>query len=44
MFVETFIKRPILSAVCSVIILLTGLICIPLLPVEQYLQLAPSQI
>lgn len=44
MFVETFIKRPILSAVCSVIILLTGLICIPLLPIEQYPQLAPSQI
>lgn len=44
MFVENFIKRPILSAVCSVIILLTGLICIPLLPVEQYPQLAPSQI
>ena len=44
MFVETFIKRPILSAVCSVIILLAGLICIPVLPVEQYPQLAPSQI
>lgn len=44
MFIETFIKRPILSSVCSVIIFLAGLICIPLLPVEQYPQLAPSQI
>lgn len=44
MFVETFIKRPILSSVCSIIIFLAGLICIPLLPVEQYPQLAPSQI
>lgn len=44
MFIETFIKRPILSSVCSVIIFLAGLICIPILPVEQYPQLAPSQI
>lgn len=44
MFLETFIKRPILSSVCSIIILFCGLICIPLLPVEQYPQLAPPQI
>ena len=44
MFVETFIKRPVLASVCSIIIFLAGLICIPLLPVEQYPQLAPSQI
>lgn len=44
MFLETFIKRPILSSVCSIIIFFCGLICIPLLPVEQYPQLAPPQI
>lgn len=44
MFLETFIKRPILSSVCSIIILFCGLICIPLLPIEQYPQLAPPQI
>lgn len=44
MFIETFVKRPILSSVCSIIILLAGLICITVLPVEYYPQLAPTQI
>ena len=44
MFIETFVKRPILSSVCSIIILLAGLICIAVLPVEYYPQLAPTQI
>ena len=44
MFVENFIKSPFLASVSSIIIFLAGLICIPLLPVEQYPQLAPSQI
>lgn len=44
MFVEFFIKRPRFAAVCSIIIVLIGLICLPLLPISQYPQIAPPQI
>jgi HAE1 family hydrophobic/amphiphilic exporter-1 len=44
MFVDFFIRRPIFAGVCSVIILLLGLISIPQLPIEKYPQLAPPQI
>ena len=44
MFVENFIRRPILTIVCSIIILLVGLITIPTLPVEQYPDISPPQI
>ncbi|MFH0703224.1 MAG: multidrug efflux RND transporter permease subunit [bacterium] len=44
MFIEFFIKRPRFAAVCSIIIVLIGLLCIPLLPVAQYPQIAPPQI
>ena len=44
MIVEFFIKRPILSIVCSLVILLAGAVCIPSLPVAQYPDLAPAQI
>lgn len=44
MFVEFFIKRPIFASVCSLIIVLAGLICIPTLPISQYPDIAPPQV
>jgi len=44
MFVNTFISRPILASVCSLVIILAGLIAIPTMPVAQYPPLAPPQI
>lgn len=44
MFVETFIKRPVLTIVCSIIVLLIGLVSIPTLPVEQYPNISPVQV
>jgi len=43
-FVDTFIKRPILASVCSLVIILAGLIAIPTLPIAQFPPLAPPQI
>ena len=39
-----FIKRPVLTTVCTIIILLLGLVCIPLLPIEYVPQIAPIQV
>jgi HAE1 family hydrophobic/amphiphilic exporter-1 len=44
MFVDTFIRRPILASVCSLILILAGAIAIPTMPVAQYPPLAPPQI
>ena len=44
MFVNTFINRPILASVCSLVIILAGAIAIPTMPVAQYPALAPPQI
>ena len=44
MFVEFFLRRPVLAAVCSLLIVLAGAICIPTLPISQYPQLAPPQV
>ena len=44
MFVESFIRRPVLTIVCSIIILLVGLVSIPTLPVEQYPDVSPVQV
>jgi hydrophobic/amphiphilic exporter-1 (mainly G- bacteria), HAE1 family len=43
-FVNTFIRRPILASVCSLVIILAGVIAIPSMPVAQYPPLAPPQI
>jgi HAE1 family hydrophobic/amphiphilic exporter-1 len=43
-FVNTFIRRPILASVCSLVIILAGLVAIPTMPVAQYPPLAPPQI
>jgi len=44
MFVETFIRRPVLTIVCSIVILIAGAISIPTLPVEQYPDISPVQV
>ncbi len=44
MFVDTFIKRPILASVCSLVIILIGVIAIPNLPVSQFPDLAPPSV
>ncbi|MBD2480505.1 efflux RND transporter permease subunit [Planktothrix sp. FACHB-1365] len=44
LFVNTFIKRPVLTTVCSIIIILVGAISIPLLPITQLPNLANTQI
>ena len=42
--VDTFIKRPILASVCSLVLILAGLVSIPTLPIAQYPDLAPPQV
>ena len=44
MNVKTFIDRPILSGVISVIILLVGLIGLSQLPIEQFPEIAPPTV
>ena len=44
MFVETFIRRPVLTMVLSIILLMVGAITIPTLPVEQYPDISPVQV
>jgi hydrophobic/amphiphilic exporter-1 (mainly G- bacteria), HAE1 family len=44
MFVDIFIRRPILASVCSLIIILAGAVSIPTLPISYYPQLAPPQV
>ena len=41
---DTFIKRPVLTTVCTIIIILVGTISIPLLPIAQLPQLANTEI
>ncbi|MCL4812408.1 MAG: multidrug efflux RND transporter permease subunit [Vicinamibacteraceae bacterium] len=44
MFVDTFIRRPILASVCSLVLVLAGLIAIPTLPIAQFPQIAAPQV
>jgi HAE1 family hydrophobic/amphiphilic exporter-1 len=44
MFVDVFIRRPILASVCSLALILAGLLAIPTMPVAQYPSLAPPQV
>lgn len=44
MFVDFFIKRPVFASVCSLVILLVGLVSLPTLPVEQYPDISPVQV
>jgi HAE1 family hydrophobic/amphiphilic exporter-1 len=41
---DAFIRRPILATVCSLLIILAGSICIPLLPIARYPQLTPPSV
>ena len=44
MFVDFFIHRPVFATVCALLIILAGAVCIPLLPIELYPNLAPPQV
>jgi HAE1 family hydrophobic/amphiphilic exporter-1 len=44
MFVDTFIQRPILATVCSLVIILAGVLAIPQMPIAQYPQVAPPTV
>jgi len=44
MFSKFFIKQPVFSIVCGLIILLVGAICIPNLPVDQFPDISPIKI
>jgi HAE1 family hydrophobic/amphiphilic exporter-1 len=44
MFSDVFIRRPILATVCSLVIILAGAICIPLLPIARYPELTPPSV
>ncbi len=44
MFVDVFIKRPVFTSVCAVIILLVGAISLPTLPIAQYPEISPVQV
>ncbi len=41
---DVFIRRPIFATVCSLLIILAGAICIPLLPIARYPALAPPSV
>ncbi len=44
MFSSIFIKRPILATVCSIIIMLAGIVSIMTLPIAQFPELVPPQV
>src|SRR2546423_7865523 len=44
MIVDTFIKRPILASVCSLVIILGGAMAIPTLPIAQFPGLTPPTV
>jgi HAE1 family hydrophobic/amphiphilic exporter-1 len=43
-FVETFIHRPILATVCSLVIVLAGALAIPAMPIAQFPDVAPPTV
>ncbi len=44
MFADFFIKRPVFSTVTSLMIVIAGAVCIPVLPIAQFPELAPPTI
>ncbi|MGH9238889.1 MAG: efflux RND transporter permease subunit [Vicinamibacterales bacterium] len=44
MFVDTFIRRPILAAVCSLVIVLAGALAIPVMPIAWYPEVTPPTV
>jgi len=43
-FVDTFIKRPILASVCSLVIVLAGALAIPRMPIAWYPEVTPPTV
>ncbi|MBC8000834.1 MAG: efflux RND transporter permease subunit, partial [Leptolyngbya sp.] len=44
MFAEFFIKRPIFATVCSLVLVIAGVVSIPSLPIAQYPEIAPPRV
>ncbi len=44
MLADVFIRRPVLSIVCSLLIILAGAVAIPTLPIARYPDLAPPSL
>src|SRR4030095_654857 len=44
MIADVFIRRPVLSTVCSLLIILAGAVSIPTLPIARYPDLAPPAV
>src|SRR5918996_254222 len=44
MFVDTFIRRPILATVCSLVIVLAGALAIPSMPIAWYPEVVPPTV
>ena len=44
MVADVFIRRPVLSTVCSLLIILAGLVAIPTLPIARFPDLAPPSV
>ena len=44
MFSDTFIRRPVLASVCSLIVVLIGAVSITLLPVDYYPEVSPPTV
>jgi HAE1 family hydrophobic/amphiphilic exporter-1 len=44
LFVDFFIRRPVFATVCALLIILSGAVCIPNLPVAMYPTLAPPAV
>ena len=44
MFVDFFIRRPVFATVCALLIILSGAVCIPNLPIAMYPTLSPPQV
>jgi hydrophobic/amphiphilic exporter-1 (mainly G- bacteria), HAE1 family len=42
--IEFFIHRPVFATVCSMLIVLAGVVCIPILPIAQFPNLSPPQV
>jgi HAE1 family hydrophobic/amphiphilic exporter-1 len=42
--VDFFLRRPIFAAVCSLVILLLGVVALPILPIAQYPNIAPPTV
>src|SRR6187200_3445855 len=44
MIADVFIRRPVLSTVCSLLIILAGAVSIPTLPIARYPELTPPSV